>query len=319
MRSKYTFNIVFLAHILVLSGCYTGEPVKQRSYITQSGKVQEASWQTDSGTWTVSHVRPFDSPEDVPLSPDPPMQLEYETPVENTSASVAAEPATQTQTENSSAEVRKEPEIQAPQILGDWTLDLDATMSANAMFSDSILKSLKTGLEYNPFDLSITNGMYISEGKGTGEVIKDKYEVISVDGDTVTIELTPAEPKRNQPVESSTVILSISEGNLLITMQGGLSIAMKRPEKDLAIIETRHQEILAIQDEIRRLHENLMIVGEQDEKYGAKLKEAWSMPPSETVLENLPASMPELEVIKTQLETKHKRYQSLIATGNPGI
>ena len=54
------------------------------------------------------------------------------------------------------------------------------------------------------------------------------------------------------------------------------------------------------------------------DNYGAKLKEALRMPPTEAVLRSLPSSLTDLDLIKSPLEAKLRRYRYLLVTGNAG-
>ena len=213
-----------------LSGCYTGEPTDHREYLGQDGKhVREVSWKNTYGAWKIS--RSTDNIQD--LEEDPFLTEEHSYPPDDNSEEKLQEPENPPRAPLLSAKkTNKDPAIQAPRILGDWTVDVDATMRANAVFSDKIRDSIKAGLEYNPFDLSITNGMYVSKGKGTMEVMTDKYEVMSVEGDAVTIKLTPAVATRKKRIGDGTITLSVRKGGLMIPGPGGVSIVMKRPTKN---------------------------------------------------------------------------------------
>lgn len=113
-------------------------------------------------------------------------------------------------------------------MLGDWVVDLDATLLENARLPDAVLAAIKRDLTQFPFELTITDHEYVSRSRVKTNA--DHYTVLEADGESVTIALSSADGAA--AARGRTTRLRNRQGKLLIKGRGPVTVVMSRAARN---------------------------------------------------------------------------------------
>lgn len=206
MKFRSTSNLLFLALLLgalALMGCDRGD-----------GAAEEASGEAPAATETA------------PSEEGEAAAAEGE---EAAEAPAAAAPAAAAAEAPALAEGGEPATAEDIQLVGTWSLDVEAALEANDEMSAEEREMMRALFGSMQMSLSFAEGNQISMNMTMmGETQREEgtYEILSRDGDSISVRVTPAEPEEGQ--EPDTMNFRVVDSNTLVMEEDGQQMFLRR-------------------------------------------------------------------------------------------